>query len=122
MVAIVIPEMGLLLLPINPTMRLLTVTKKAPKITTSMPIRSLFQIDSPGICGNNAISITSARLPNITNLKEISFSVLGTSAPPSFFSFKEPMLSLKEDMMVGMVLIRVMIPPAATAPAPICFT
>jgi hypothetical protein len=40
-VAIVIPEIGLLLLPINPTIRLETVTKKNPKIITSRPSISL---------------------------------------------------------------------------------
>ena len=38
----------------------------------------------------------------------------------TFPPFNEPILSLKEEIIVGIVLINVIKPPAATAPAPIC--
>ena len=41
------------------------------------------------------------------------------NTPPAVVSFREPMLSRNELTIVGTVLIRVMKPPAATAPAPI---
>jgi len=49
-----------------------------------------------------------------------SLSVLGISifSPASPF-FNEPRLPLKDEIIVGKVLIRVIKPPAATAPAPI---
>ncbi len=61
--------------------------------------------------------IIKAKEPNKTTLKERSFSVRET--PFSDFSFILPMLSLKEDIMVGIVFMSVIKPPAATAPAPI---
>ncbi|OQA03688.1 MAG: hypothetical protein BWY67_02400 [Bacteroidetes bacterium ADurb.Bin397] len=48
-VAIVIPEIGFEELPIIPTIRLETVTKKNPNITTRIPINNLFRMLSPGI-------------------------------------------------------------------------
>jgi len=70
--------------------------------------------------GSKAINNTNTKLPIPTILIDKSLSVLATSvtAAPSFF--KEPILPLKEEMIVGMVLNKVMKPPAATAPAPIC--
>ena len=75
-------------------------------------------INVPGI---NAITANKTRLPIPTTFIERSRSVLGTFASavaPPFFN--EPILPLKEEMIVGIVLIKVMKPPAATAPAPIC--
>ena len=119
-VAMVIPEIGLLLEPIIPTIRLLTVTKKNPNTTIRIPIKNLFRIESPGNIGRNDISKIKARLPIKTVLNERSFSVRETATPP--FSFIELTLSRNEEMIVGIVFIRVMNPPAATAPAPICRT
>ena len=119
-VAMVMPEIGLLEDPISPTMREETVTKKAPKITTSTPRSSLLTKLSPGTWGRMVISRIRPRLPNPTILMDRSRSVLSwvwLASPPLFL--REPTLPLKEEMMVGMVLNRVMKPPAATAPAPI---
>ena len=65
------------------------------------------------------------KLPMPTTLMDRSFSVLGTFSsftPSTPLFFKEPILPLNEEIMVGMVLIREIKPPAATAPAPICLT
>ncbi len=75
MVAIVIPDIGLLLDPIKPTIRLATVTKKNPKIMTNTPIQNLLVMESPGICGSKAMTPTKAKLPRITTRIERSFSV-----------------------------------------------
>ena len=105
-----------------PTIRLETVTKKNPKLTTSTPIRSLLTMVSPGICGRKAITVTSAMLPIITVLNERSFSVLKIESVPDPRFFNEATLSLNDEMIVGKVFRSVMNPPAATAPAPICRT
>ncbi len=118
-VAIVMPDIGLLLDPTRPTMRLATVTKKNPKIITNTPIKSRWKTPSPGMFGRTAVSAINIRLPIITTLKERSCSVRATLAVP--FSFSDETLSRNELMIVGIVFINVMNPPAATAPAPICF-
>ncbi len=59
-----------------------------------------------------------ARLPPATTVMGRSCSVR-LVATPCLPARSEARLSLKEAMMVGRVLIRVMKPPAATAPAPI---
>ncbi len=64
---------------------------------------------------------TSPALPNSTKVRGRSRSVrFGAAAPGP--SRSEERLSLNAEMMVGSVLSRVMKPPAATAPAPICRT
>jgi hypothetical protein len=118
-VAIVIPDMGLLLFPTSPTIRLETVTKKNPKTTTSTPMRNFCKNPSPGTTGSTVTNATSTRLPTITTLKERSRSVRAIVDIP--FSFNEAKLSLNELAIVGNVFKRVINPPAATAPAPICF-
>ena len=62
-----------------------------------------------------------AKVPMPTTLSDKSRSVRLVSEPP-LPALIEPTLSLKEEMIVGMVLSSVIKPPAATAPAPICFT
>ena len=123
-VAIVIPLIGLLDEPINPTMRDDTVTKKAPKMIISKPNNNLLPTELPGIKlpGSSAIIRISTRLPTPTSLMDRSRSVRGISSFATLFPFKEPILPLNEEMIVGIVLINVMNPPAATAPAPICRT
>ena len=121
--AIVIPLIGLLDEPIMPTIRDETVTKNAPKMMTNKPNNNLLPILAPGINvpGIKAITANKTRLPMPTTFMERSLSVLGTlvsAAAPSFFN--EPILPLKEEMIVGIVFINVIKPPAATAPAPIC--
>ncbi|MEP6825656.1 MAG: peptidoglycan-binding domain-containing protein, partial [Ramlibacter sp.] len=78
-VAIVIPLMGLLEEPINPTIRDDTVTNKAPKMITNIPISNFCSRLSPGTCGSIAISATSTRLPMPTTFILMSFSVLKTA-------------------------------------------
>ncbi|MFN5760821.1 MAG: hypothetical protein ACK44U_01980, partial [Sphingobacteriales bacterium] len=55
-VAMVIPEIGLLDDPINPTILEDTVTKNAPNITTNTPINNLLKRLSPGIWGRIVIN------------------------------------------------------------------
>src|SRR6476646_2528834 len=119
MVAMVIPEIGLFVVPISPTILEDTVTKNAPNTTINNPMNKRLKNPLPGIKGINAIRKISAMLPNKTTLMLRSLSVLNrVSVPP--FSFTAETLSLNEEMMVGMVLISVIKPPIATAPAPIC--
>ena len=101
-----------------------TVTKKAPKIITSSPNNNLLPIELPGIklLGNKAMININKRLPMPTTLIEISLSVLGTLLISIFSPLIEPILPLNEEIIVGIVFINVMNPPAATAPAPICLT
>ena len=115
----VMPETGFELVPMRPTMREETVTKKNPKTMMSTPSSSR-PPRLPGMKGRTARMRTSARLPNTTTERGRSRSVRGTRAavapaPPR----KEARLPLKLATMVGSVLISVMKPPAATAPAPI---
>ena len=78
---------------------------------------NLLPIFSPGTCGKIVINKISAKLPMPTTFIDRSLSVLGTSmAVPPFPFFNELMLPLKEEIMVGIVLNKVMNPPAATAP------
>ncbi len=115
--------MGLFDEPIKPTMREETVTKNAPKMMINSPSNNLLPILLPGISvpGINAITNNNTRLPIPTTFIERSLSVLGTlAATPAPSFLREPILPLKEEMIVGIVFIKVMNPPAATAPAPIC--
>ena len=116
--AMVIPEMGLDEVPMMPTMRLDTVTKKNPKATISTPNRSFEPRPLPGMNGKSATMRTSAAEPPITTDRGRSFSVRrgSTLTPPRML----PIAPLKAWTMVGSVLMSVMKPPAATAPAPIC--
>src|SRR4051812_3957503 len=106
----VIPLIGLLLEPIIPTILEETVTKKAPNTTTNTPNNSLLNILSPGIMGINAISSIKAILPNNTILKLRSLSVRATVLVVTL-SLREPMLSLNEEIIVGIVFNNVMNPP-----------
>src|SRR6185369_10180334 len=105
---------GLLDEPINPTMRDDTVTKKAPKIMMSNPNNNLLKIELPGIKvpGINAITINKTILPMPTTFIERSLSVLGTFASTlAPFFFNDPILPLKDEMIVGIVFIKVIKPP-----------
>ena len=117
--AMVMPLMGLELLPMMPTMRLLTVTKKKPKVTMRRPSTTL-PMPLPGMNGNRATTTTRPMEPATTIHKGRSFSVRFTTSVPS--PPRDLMAPLKAETMVGMVLISVMKPPAATMPAPICRT
>ena len=117
-VAMVMPEIGFDEEPMMPTMRLATVTKKKPKTTTRSAIRIFWKTEFPGTCGSAASSTTRPRLPAMTVTKERSRSVREMDAAATL-SPMERMPSRSEDQMVGKVLVSVMKPPAATAPAPI---
>src|SRR5215468_7309989 len=70
------PEIGFDDVPIMPTMRELTVTKKKPKTTTNSPISSLPRIPPPlGSWGRTATMRTSASEPRITYVIGMSRSV-----------------------------------------------
>jgi hypothetical protein len=118
-VAIVIPLIGLELVPMMPTIRLETVTKKNPKTTIMTPRSALPRIDAPGRNGSSAMMTTSATQPPSTNVsgrsRSVRFWPAASAAPPRI----DARLPLKAETIVGIVLISVMKPPAATAPAPI---
>ena len=111
-VAIAIPETGLLLLPTSPTIREETVAKKNPNTTiSSAPIKET------GIAGRSQIAKISAREPPRTMRISRSCSVRRLPAlVPPFNPFNE---SLNVVRISGRDLIKLIIPPAATAPAPI---
>ena len=102
-------------------MRLATVTKKNPKTMISSPSSSLLPNPWPGMNGSTAITSTSTPQPARTNVSGRSRSVRACPLCPSRCR-SDATLSLNEETMVGSVLSRVMNPPAATAPAPICRT
>ena len=83
-VAIVIPEIGFDELPMIPTMRLETVTKKKPKTTTRSPVRS-DPGNVPGSVGRNAMMATSATQPPTTmdsgRSRSVRFARRGPRAP-----------------------------------------
>jgi hypothetical protein len=118
------PLIGLFDDPINPTMRLDTVTKKNPNTTISTPSSSLLSTLSPGTNGNSATITASPRLPPITTDIGRSRSVrfVATTSRPDLAAFRCAMLPRTAPTIVGIVFKSVMNPPAATAPAPICFT
>ena len=114
----VMPEIGFDDVPMSPTMRLATVTKKNPNTITSRPSSSLLPMPLPGTNGSTAMIATSPAQPNSTTVIGRSRSVrLVCPASPPLRS--DARLSRKDETIVGRVLSSVMNPPAATAPAPI---
>ena len=116
-VAIVMPEIGFDDVPMIPTMREDTVTKKNPNTTTSRPISSE---PGNGPCGKpGRMVIRRARTTDPTTTKPIGRSrsvrtgLTAARPPPNDLSD-----SLNAETIVGRVLIRVMTPAHATAPAP----
>ena len=121
-VAMVMPEIGFERVPMMPTMRLDTVTKKKPKTTIRTPSSELAAKQVPGMNGRTAmISTSTAAADEHERDRQVVLGALGGRAPPSP-ARSEARLPLKRATMVGRVLISVMKPPAATAPAPICRT
>src|ERR1700691_3455274 len=122
-VAIVMPETGFEELPINPTMREETVTKRNPKMATSTAAARLASqlTCAPGtglkVRKKNIIN-TRTTDPPTTTLKGRSSSVRSGAlfTPPLGRRF--PAAARKAPKIVGMVLISVISPDAATAPAP----
>ena len=102
----------MLLLPTSPTILEETVAKKNPKIAINIaPNRPT------GITGISHIaSITNAiKIPTIRISKLMLVLLLVTE----FFSFSPLTVEEKVDIIKGRDLIRLIIPPQATAPAPI---
>ena len=112
-VAIAIPDTGLLLLPTNPTIREETVAKKNPKITMMTAPKTPI-----GMTGSAAIKmIKIASIPSTTPIFRSRFV---RSSLPIFSLLKIPFIaSAKVRQINGNDLIKLIIPPAATAPAPI---
>ena len=111
-VAIIIPEIGLFEEPTIPTMRLDTVAKKNPKITINNAPRKL-----TGTEGTNQIASAIIKLPISTMFIGKSFSVLVWLL---FAPFPNPLSVFEKVFAInGNDFIKLMIPPAATAPAPI---
>ena len=114
-VATVMPEIGLEELPTSPVRRELTVTKRKPSTRINTDPRMLILSE-----GTSAQVTTRTREPTPTTQSGMSRSVRGicTRAPPTpperlFIPRIAP------PTMVGSDLNREMMPPAATAPAPI---
>ena len=113
----VMPLTGFEEVPMSPTMREDTVTKKNPKTTMRTASRTR-PPNVPGRKGRKAMMSASARLPTSTmpmGRSRLVRAVDSVPAPPRRLAT----LPRKAAMMVGSVLRRVMNPPAATAPAPI---
>lgn len=111
-VAMAMPETGLLLLPTKPTMREETVAKKKPN-TTIMTAPSKLT----GMAGMSHTSRVRTTIARNTTLMEMSFDVRSFA-----FSFEPAMLFTappKVFRISGRDFIRLIMPPAASAPAPI---
>ncbi len=123
-VAIVIPETGFEELPISPTMREETVTKRNPKkATSSDAARFAIQLTCAPGTGLNVrkknIINTSTTDPPTTTLKGRSSSVRsGAALHPTALAQVSHRTRASAPTIVGMVLISVISPDAATAPAP----
>ena len=110
-VAIAMPETGLLLLPTRPTIRDDTVAKKKPNTTIiSAPSKET------GIAGINQIASVSTIILPITKRISISLSVRRVFEPEPPLM---PRIASRNVLTIsGKVLTKLIIPPAATAPAP----
>ena len=111
-VAIAIPETGLLLLPTRPTILEDTVAKKKPKITTIMAPMKV-----TGIGGASQIAIVIRSTP--PRMTPIFRSCPVRVVLVFVLPFRLFMASLNVRMISGRDFTRLMIPPAANAPAPI---
>ena len=113
----VMPDTGFELVPMMPTMRDDTVTKKKPNTTMRMPSR-MRPPKVPGRNGSRARMAIKATMPPMTTPMGMSWLVREVEAAPAP-PRRLAMLPLNAATMVGIVFSRVMKPPAATAPAPI---
>lgn len=111
-VAIIIPDIGLLEEPTIPTIRLETVAKKKPKTTIKSPPTKF-----TGMEGRIHMIKAMTRLPARTTCIGKSLSVLRVVFP--VLPFPSPFIALENVfIIIGRDLTRLIIPPAATAPAP----
>ncbi len=106
-----IPETGLLLLPTSPTIREDTVAKKNPnRITRTAPSRLTGTTGNSHM--NRIIAKIAAKMNFMLSSREVRLVLV-------FLEEESPLMeSRKVDRISGRDLIRLMIPPAATAPAP----
>src|SRR3989442_14904242 len=112
-VATVMPEMGFDELPTSPVRRELTVTKRNPSTRISSAPSTLSLNE-----GTSAQTITIKSEPIATTGRGMSRSVRSVPAGP-VAPLSERMPRIAPPTMVGRALKREMMPPAATAPAPI---
>ena len=119
-VAMAMPLIGLDEEPSSPVMRDETTEKKNPK--TMMDTAEIRAGPIPGTvrsCGRNDMNTARATDPMRTTEIGMSRSVRRrSSAPPIPVSRRSRNDARKLSMIVGIALTRLMIPPAATAPAP----
>jgi hypothetical protein len=116
-VAMVIPEIGFDELPMIPTMRLDTVTKKKPKTTTRSPVRS-DPGKAPGSVREEGDDGDEAMAPPTTiGERQVALGALARrgAALPARRSRSE---SRKLPTIVGSERMSVITPAQATAPAP----
>ncbi len=117
-VAIVIPDVGFDVTPTRPTIRELTVTKKnanrAMRIdATPRTVTESRYPSTPGVRVRSR-STAASTTPTVRNERSRSVRSRAESSPAE--SCPRPMRN--DSIIVGIDLISVMIPPVATAPAP----
>ena len=117
-VAIVIPEIGLEEVPMMPTIREETVTKKNPKMTIRSDMRREPGNGPCGKPGRIASTSTIASDPITTIPMPRSLSVRLTPSAGPTPPRKLLTDSRNAEMIVGRVLMSVITPAQATAPAP----
>ncbi len=113
-VATVMPEIGFEEEPISPVNREETVTKRKPKrMMRSAPRMFMWSL------GASMMTARRATMPMPTSLSERSWSVRGVAIPAlPCRPFKSARPPFKPCQIVGSERKRLMMPPAATAPAP----
>src|SRR4051812_11940226 len=114
-VAMVMPEIGFDELPMMPTMRDETVTKKKPKTTMRIAMNKE-PGNVPGRFGRSAMMRTSAMAPTSTNESGRSRSVRLRVAAPAAPPRRSRIESRNDEMIVGSDLMSVMTPAQQTAP------
>ena len=108
------PEMGFDDDPISPVSRDETVTNKKPNSTISKaPIKFMCS----GLA--NWMAAISTTMPMATNLIDKSWSVRTPLEPPLRWRWKSANPPFNPCRIVGSDRMRLITPPAATAPAPI---
>src|SRR5262249_55534654 len=124
MVAMAMPEMGLEEVPIRPVIRDETVTNRKPNTTTKIAAAilatTLGLVPGTGLkVRYPIIMIRTSTVPARAcfKLRSLSVRLVPRIAVAPFFKSAAP--ARKAFTIVGMVLIRVIRPAAATAPAPI---
>ena len=115
MVAMAMPDTGLLEEPMRPTIREDTVAKKKPK-TTTMTAPSRFT----GNAGSSQMATAMTTMAMSSTGMGISCSVRRVEALPALFM--PFMACLKVRTIRGKLLMRLMMAPVARAPAPVYLT